>query len=510
PAPGPAPAGPPDRPRAPRPLPRGVSDVRAVDDDVTGAVRRTLTVLLAEREAAARAVDPLFAGDLAARVSRFTVSGGKFGRSRLLWWAGRACGAPGAGAPPGVDSVLRVAAALELIQTCALVHDDVMDAAPVRRGRPALHADVSAQYTESAPGPRGARLGEASAILAGDLALAWADDVVAETDLPPGTARRVRELWRAMRTEMIAGQYLDVHGEATAGRSVDRALRAACLKSARYSVEHPLALGAALAGADRSTTAALRTAGRCVGLAFQLRDDLLDAFGDPRVTGKPTGDDIRAGKPTYLAALAHTRASAASDASSVAVLDATLGRLDASDAEVERVRRVFVSTGARDAVEAAIHRLTARGLRHLDTAGLRPGGRERLAALLRAVASAPRAPDTATPAGPPPAVATGTPTPGAAPEAGTAAPSRTAPGSASGPPAPGTPPRVAEAGRDPRPGQPAARLRAAPHSTAAPGEHPPPPGSPSAGPEADSGPPGTGGPPPRAPRFDVSGGEACP
>lgn len=114
-----------------------------------------------------------------------------------------------------------------------------------------------------------------------------------------------------MRTEMVAGQYLDIQGQATSSRSLARAIRAACLKSALYSVERPLALGAALAGADAARTQALCSAGRCVGIAFQLRDDLGDVFGGPRHTGKPTGGDIRAGKPTYLVAVAQARAEAA-------------------------------------------------------------------------------------------------------------------------------------------------------------------------------------------------------
>ncbi|OIK29249.1 geranylgeranyl pyrophosphate synthase [Streptomyces malaysiense] len=361
-------------------------DPGAVDADVTGAVRAVLGELLARDMAAARAVDPLFAEDVAARVARFTQGGGKFGRSRLLWWALRACGG---GEPWRTGAALRLGAALELIQTCALVHDDVMDGARLRRGRPALHVEVAGQYAGAGDPERGARLGEASAILAGDLALAWADDMVADTELPRDTARRVRGLWRAMRTEMVAGQYLDVRGEALSARSPAQAIRAACLKSALYSVERPLALGAALGDAGPAVTRALCSAGRCVGLAFQLRDDLLDAFGDPRETGKPVGGDIRSGKSTYLAAVAQARAESAGDRRAVGVLRGTLGRDDASDAELDDVRAVFVATGARDAVAEKIRGLTAQGLRHLDTAPLEPLAAARLRTLLRRAAGAP-------------------------------------------------------------------------------------------------------------------------
>ncbi|MDL5205823.1 polyprenyl synthetase family protein [Streptomyces sp. ALI-76-A] len=361
----------------------GTDDARTVDADVAGAVLGVLSELLTERVAAAETVDPLFAQDLAARVARFTQYGGKLSRPRLVWWALRACGGA---EPPATRAALRVGAALELIQTCALVHDDVMDDASLRRGRPALHVDVAAQYAGADHGPRGTRLGRAAAILAGDLALAWADDVLAETELPAHTVRRVRQLWSAMRTEMVAGQYLDVHGEATSARSLVRAIRAACLKSALYSVERPLALGAALADADPATTRALCSAGRCVGLAFQLRDDLLDVFGDPRDTGKPSGGDLRSGKPTYLAAVAQARAETADDPGALAVLRGTLGRSDASETELAAVREVFTATGARETVESKIDRLVAQGLRHLDAATLDPHGRRHLHALLRSAA----------------------------------------------------------------------------------------------------------------------------
>lgn len=373
---------------APPPVtrPAPAEDPGTADADVTGAVRAVLGDLLAQQVAAARAVDPLFGDDLAVRVARFTQSGGKLARARFVWWALRACG----GAEPSrTRAALRIGAALELIQTCALVHDDVMDGAGLRRGRPALHVDVAAQYADACDAPHADRLGQASAILAGDLALAWADDVVADTELPQHTARRVRDLWRAMRTEMVAGQYLDVQGEATSARSLARAIRAACLKSALYSVERPLALGAALADAGPTATRALCSAGRCVGLAFQLRDDLLDVFGDPRETGKPAGGDIRSGKPTYLAAVARARAEAAGDRAALDVLLGTLGRTDASDAELAAVREVFVATGARDTVEEKIRRLVAQGLRHLDTAVLEPEPARQLRALLHSATGAP-------------------------------------------------------------------------------------------------------------------------
>ncbi|MFH9553033.1 polyprenyl synthetase family protein [Streptomyces sp. NPDC017435] len=363
-----------------------VSDLRALDDDVPAAVGHVLDRILAERAARAGALDPVFAHDLADRVARFTLDGGKRTRSQFVWWALRACGGKG----PAAAAALRVGAALELIQTCALVHDDVMDGSRLRRGRPSLHADVEAQYADAAPSShQGTRFGEAAAILAGDLALVWADDVLAETDSAPDTARRVRGLWSAMRTEMVAGQYLDLQGQTTSSRSSVRAIRAACLKSALYSVERPLALGAALAGADAATTTALCSAGRCIGIAFQLRDDLDDVFGSASRTGKPSGCDIRSGKPTYLVAVAQARAESSGDHQALAVLRRSLGRAELSEAGLAEVRSVLVATGARETVEARIERLAAQGMHHLDTAVLETDGRERLRALLHSAAGAP-------------------------------------------------------------------------------------------------------------------------
>ncbi|MET9132010.1 polyprenyl synthetase family protein [Streptomyces antibioticus] len=386
-----------DRPVADQapPSPRLPPAVRtdAVDADVPAAVGHVLDALLAERVARATALDPVFGRDLAARVARFTLEGGKRTRSQFVWWAMRACG----GGPARAEAALRIGAALELIQTCALVHDDVMDGARMRRGRPALHVDVADQYGEryddAGTPAHGRRFGEAAAVLAGDLALAWADDTVAAVELEPAAARAVRELWSALRTEMVAGQYLDVRGQVASAPSVARAVRAACLKSALYSVERPLALGAALAGADSARRAALSSAGRCVGIAFQLRDDLVDVYGDPRRSGKPVGGDIRAGRPTALVAVARARAEAASDRHALGVLRRSLGRADLSESGLAEVRDVLEATGARDTVEARIGRLVDRGLRHLESADLEPEGRRRLRGLLHASAGSPPAPD---------------------------------------------------------------------------------------------------------------------
>ncbi|MFF5784640.1 polyprenyl synthetase family protein [Streptomyces sp. NPDC012693] len=449
----------------------------AVDEDVPAAVGHVLDQVLADRLARAGALDALFAGELAERVARFTQAGGKRTRSQLVWWSMRACGGSDGST---AAAALRVGAALELLQTCALVHDDVMDGATLRRGRPALHADVQGRYGDTAAPARAPRFGEAAAILAGDLALAWSDDVVAETPLDRWTATAVRRLWSDMRTEMVAGQFLDLQGQLTGSRSQPRALRAACLKSALYSVERPLALGAALAGADGRTIRALCAAGRRVGMAFQLRDDLDDVFGDPERTGKSPGGDIREGKPTYLVALAVARAEAAGDRPALTVLERTLGDENLSPAGLDEVREVLVRTGARAAVESKIDRLSTQGLRHFDGALPATEATARLRGLLAAAAvsraaspdgcrtASPGAVPVGAPAGPPGAGAVDTPEgssgtdPADTPESPSGAGPADTPGGS-----PGVAPAASRASRvsgaaSPGPDDPPARSRPAP------------------------------------------------
>ncbi|MFB8384553.1 polyprenyl synthetase family protein [Streptomyces rubiginosohelvolus] len=354
---------------------------QAVDEDVIGAVQRMAESVLAECVAEAARHDQEFSEEVARRVADFTLLGGKRMRPHLLWWAMRACGAV------ETQAALRLGVGLELIQTCALIQDDVMDRSHMRRGRPAVHVALAEQRGLEADSEAGAAFGASAAILSGDLALVWADDTVTETFLPSARRRQVRALWRAMRGEMIAGQYLDLRGQTGSGTSAARALRTACLKSALYAVERPVALGAALAGADEWTNHALCSASRYAGVAFQLRDDLLGVFGDPTVTGKPSGEDIREGKPTYLLAVARACADTAGDHGALAVLDRAVGNPDLDEDGLGEVRAVLESTGARVLVEDRAQRLGERAARRLAQAvdiDAHPG--DRLLGLLHTVA----------------------------------------------------------------------------------------------------------------------------
>ncbi|WP_217166180.1 polyprenyl synthetase family protein [Streptomyces sp. AC512_CC834] len=326
--------------------------------DVEAVLERVLDARLRQ----ARATDPVFARDVAGRVTTFVRCGGKRLRTAFTWCGWRAAGGSG-----DATAVLGTGAALELVQACALVHDDVMDGSPLRRGAPALHVDLARMHRAAGMSGPPETFAASAAVLAGDLALVWADDLLTETALGSPHGARLHREWRAMREEMVAGQYRDIHAQATGASGTEEALAVAVLKSALYTVARPLTLGASLAGADEYTLDALRSAGRCVGLAFQLRDDLLGAFGDPAVTGKPTGEDLSSRKLTYLMAVALRLAEAESDEETAAVLSPGPG--GRSGHAVEHMRAALERTGARAVVESKIAELAADGLRHFGRTG---------------------------------------------------------------------------------------------------------------------------------------------
>ncbi|KGM13173.1 polyprenyl synthetase family protein [Cellulomonas bogoriensis] len=298
------------------------------------------------------------------------VDGGKRLRAAFCYWSWAGHGGPGlARDRPGRAAdraqVLRVGAALELFQAAALFHDDVMDDSDTRRGRPAAHRELEALHRRRSWVGSSRRFGESGAILLGDLALIASErEFTAATDpLSHETRLPARTIFDRMRTEVTVGQYLDVLGQALPwGDDVDgdeqRARAVARSKSARYSVEHPLSLGAALAGADEGALARCRRVGLPLGEAFQLRDDLLGVFGDPAVTGKPAGDDLREGKRTVLVARTLRGATPAQ----AQVVHDLLGRPDLDEDDVGRLREIMVSTGAVDQVEDLIEQLAGPAL----------------------------------------------------------------------------------------------------------------------------------------------------
>ena len=291
--------------------------------------------------------------------------GGKRLRASFCWWGHHAV----AGALPADAErhLLRASASLELLHASALVHDDLMDASDTRRGHPAAHKVFEAQHRSDGwrggPEPYGA----AAAILLGDLLLSWSDELLRRSGFALERVGAALDVLDRCRSEVIAGQYLDVSVQARGHADVDAAMTVLRYKSAKYSVERPLQVGAALGGADRAALDALTAYGVPLGEAFQLRDDLLGVFGDPDATGKPAGDDLVEGKRTVLVALALDGA----DPAGARLLDSSLGR-PLAPAEVDRLRDVIDGSGARQQVEDVIASLTTLALEGLDRAEIDP------------------------------------------------------------------------------------------------------------------------------------------
>jgi geranylgeranyl diphosphate synthase, type I len=280
------------------------------------------------------------------------------------------------GGDPG--RVLGPAVALELVHTCALVHDDVIDRAATRRGEPTVHERFAAMH-RARDGWRGDAddFGRAVAILLGDVALVAADAHFLTADVDPVALSAAYSRFTAMRVEVMAGQWLDLEA-ATSGRGgIERALTVATLKSGRYSVARPLEIGALLAGAGPVLADGLRDVGDPIGRAFQLRDDLLGVHGDPTVTGKPVGADLIEGKRTVLVAEALDRLGPADRAT----LDASLGDPGLDAASVARLQGLLESCGARAAVEARIDADLALADEALAALPLSPDARRRLSAI---------------------------------------------------------------------------------------------------------------------------------
>ena len=286
---------------------------------------------------------------------RALAEGGKRLRPAFAYWGWR--GARSGGERPAQDdaAVLRAVAALEFVHASALVHDDVMDGAQTRRGRPATHVGFASRHTdESLAGDR-ELFGTGAAILVGDLALVWSDELLRRSGISPAALSRARAVWDTMRTEVTAGQYLDLLRAAGGLPGPDGALTVARYKSAGYTVQRPLQLGAAIAGAGDAVVDAYTAIGLPLGEAFQLRDDVLGVFGDPAVTGKSADDDLREGKQTLLIALAEQEA----DDAGRRLLTDVLGDPSAGPEEFDALRHLLERTGARARVEERIAERTA-------------------------------------------------------------------------------------------------------------------------------------------------------
>jgi len=298
------------------------------------------------------------------------LAGGKRLRPAFCHWA-----YVGAGGSPTDALVVNAGAALELLHTFALVHDDVMDGSSRRRGQAAIHTRFGALHNEMSWRGEARRFGEGAAILVGDFAFVYADQLFGDA---PSVARRVFD---ELRIELCVGQYLDLIGTASRSSDPTQASRIARYKSGKYTVERPLHLGAALAGRLDDLSEVLSAIGLPLGEAFQLRDDLLGVFGDESATGKPVGDDLREGKLTPLVAAAAGRADAAG-----ARLLQRLGRPDLDDREILQLQEFLVACGACDEIERLIEQLVDQSLGALATAPISPEARVALEELAAFVA----------------------------------------------------------------------------------------------------------------------------
>jgi geranylgeranyl diphosphate synthase type I len=345
-------------------------------EDLRARVRKALDGFLARQGEVLAQVSPECA-PLTEAIADL-VRGGKRLRPAFCYWGWRGAG--------GDDSepIVHAAAAMELFQAAALIHDDVMDGSDTRRGMPSVHRRFATRHTTAGWVGDGERFGLAGAVLAGDLCLAWSGELLAASGLDPDRLAAARSPFDRMCTELMAGQYLDMLEQAATGdrseSAVDRARRVIRFKSAKYTIEAPLQIGGTLAGADPALLATYSTFGLTLGEAFQLRDDILGVFGDPGETGKPAGDDLREGKRTVLAA----ETLRAADPARQAVVQRLLGRPDLDADGVDTLREIIRETGALATVERLIGELVAQARAALRAGDVAEPARAVLDALIDA------------------------------------------------------------------------------------------------------------------------------
>ena len=355
------------------------------------AISAEVTAFLAEQASVLESMGPelvpvqLMASQL--------LCGGKRLRPAFCVWGYVAA----AGRPDEIElrSLLTAAASLDVLHGSALVHDDVMDASDLRRGRPAAHRQFEALHANAGWLGDSESFGKAGAIILGDLLVMWSAQMLHAAGLDQTVLERALPIVEAMRTEVTCGQYLDIVAQAHPLRqrapaidsvrpsielALDDANRVVEYKAARYTVQRPAQIGAALGGGDDELYYALGAYGSPLGRAFQFRDDLLGVFGDPQLTGKPSGDDLREGKRTVLIAHAYAHA----DAAGQKLLLQRLGDPNLTPEGVADLQQVIIESGAREAVEGMITEGYERAIRALQDAEITEEGRTGLTTLAEA------------------------------------------------------------------------------------------------------------------------------
>lgn len=304
-------------------------------------------------------LDPVASG-----IESFLLDSGK--RLRPLFAFVGFLGAGGEASP----QIIKALSSIELIHVCALIHDDVMDGSDTRRGSPSVHKSFEKMHLQNHLVGSASQFGISAAILMGDLALIWSAQMLHTSGLEDKQLIRSLSVYDEMRVELMAGQYLDVFEQSLGTQNVDRSLKVARFKSGKYTVQRPLHFGASLAGAPEDLMSAYTDYGIPLGEAFQLRDDLLGVFGDPSLTGKPAGDDLREGKRTALIAVAHERATSAQ----LKDLNSYLGDPNLTTEQVANLQEIIISTGAASHIEIMIKELTDTSLLALKHGGITPVG----------------------------------------------------------------------------------------------------------------------------------------
>jgi geranylgeranyl diphosphate synthase type I len=357
-------------------------------------VDQRLQSFLSQRKKELEAISPELE-HLTEYVQTLLGSGKRF-RARFCYWGWRAVGESldtadifgGVETVDDVEAVLALAMSLEVFHAAALVHDDIMDNSDTRRGKPAAHKAFEAFHATQSFAGDAAQFGTSTALLVGDLLLAWSDDLLntALAGADPAVAQATRSEFTRMRQEVTVGQYLDIHEEAAwvgteESERLERALTVVTYKSAKYSMEAPLLIGASLAGATDSHRSALQRFGLPLGIAFQLRDDLLGVFGDSEVTGKPSGDDLREGKRTVLIALAEAQM----PTTSKRVFNEMLGDRTLTPEQIGVMQSTLTQTGAVERLENMISSYVTEALEALHEADLSGGATRELTRLAEAV-----------------------------------------------------------------------------------------------------------------------------
>lgn len=289
------------------------------------------------------------------------------------------------------EAIVEISAALEMFHGAALVHDDLLDRSDTRRGKPAVHKRFENLHSQSGWAGAAERFGQAGSVLVGDMMLGWANELFAKAILkaPSAAAQQAaREQFHLMQIEVMAGQYLDVAEEnagptRAAHEAVGRANRVMLYKTAKYSVEAPLLIGAAFAGGDEALLHSISAFAVPLGLAFQLKDDILGVFGAPEKTGKPVGDDLREGKRTVLIAL--TRETLAPTV--VKIFDELLTERELSDDQIRYLQQTIVDSGALRKTELMLEELADQSLAALEHIELAPNAKSQLRALAQKVIS---------------------------------------------------------------------------------------------------------------------------